>query len=163
MDNCPCGSDLEYTACCEVFHSSTKQAPTAEALMRARYSAFVKNNIDYIEKTHVPGTKDFDKEEATQWAKTSTWKGLQIVGTKQGTSEHSQGVVEFKALYSDQENKDYLHHEISTFKKINDIWYYEDGQIVGTGPITRQSPKVGRNEPCPCGSGKKYKKCCGNS
>jgi preprotein translocase subunit SecA len=27
--------------------------------------------------------------------------------------------------------------------------------------VTRDQPKVGRNEPCPCGSGKKYKKCCG--
>jgi len=25
----------------------------------------------------------------------------------------------------------------------------------------REEPKVGRNDPCPCGSGKKYKKCCG--
>jgi preprotein translocase subunit SecA len=28
-------------------------------------------------------------------------------------------------------------------------------------PVVRHQPKVGRNEPCPCGSGKKYKKCCG--
>jgi preprotein translocase subunit SecA len=27
--------------------------------------------------------------------------------------------------------------------------------------VTRDQPKVGRNELCPCGSGKKYKKCCG--
>ncbi len=28
-------------------------------------------------------------------------------------------------------------------------------------PVKRDAPKVGRNDPCPCGSGKKYKKCCG--
>ncbi len=38
----------------------------------------------------------------------------------------------------------------------------------GTGskehqPIKRKEPKVGRNDPCPCGSGKKYKKCCGKN
>ncbi|MBE6344595.1 MAG: preprotein translocase subunit SecA [Spirochaetaceae bacterium] len=27
--------------------------------------------------------------------------------------------------------------------------------------VTRSTPKIGRNEPCPCGSGKKYKQCCG--
>jgi preprotein translocase subunit SecA len=28
-------------------------------------------------------------------------------------------------------------------------------------PVQRKNGKVGRNDPCPCGSGKKYKKCCG--
>jgi preprotein translocase subunit SecA len=28
-------------------------------------------------------------------------------------------------------------------------------------PIVNKGAKVGRNDPCPCGSGKKYKKCCG--
>lgn len=32
---------------------------------------------------------------------------------------------------------------------------------VSGGTIRRETPKVGRNEPCPCGSGKKYKQCCG--
>ena len=30
-------------------------------------------------------------------------------------------------------------------------------------PITNAEPKIGRNEPCPCGSGKKYKNCCGKN
>lgn len=34
-------------------------------------------------------------------------------------------------------------------------------QGVRVGPVVRETPKVGRNEPCPCGSGKKYKKCHG--
>lgn len=161
MSLCACGTEKEYKDCCEQYHSGSKKPETAEILMRARYSAFVEKQIDFIGNTHVPGTKDFDKEEAKQWAETSTWKGLEIVNTKQGTEEHDSGVVEFRALYTDKENKDYLHHEISTFKKIEDQWFYEDGQIVGTGPIKRVSPKVGRNEPCPCGSGKKFKKCCG--
>ena len=161
MDACPCGSEKEYSQCCQPYHEKKENPDTAEKLMRARYSAFVKNEINFIGETHIPGTEDFDLTEAKRWAEESTWKGLQIVNTKQGTPEHSSGIGEFKALYADQNGKDYLHHEISTFKKINDIWYYEDGQIVGTGPIKRATPKVGRNEPCPCGSGKKYKKCCG--
>ena len=161
MNPCPCGSEKEYESCCEKYHKGESKAETAELLMRARYSAFAKNQVQYIADTHIPGTKDFNADEAAEWATTSTWKGLKIVNTKQGQAEHDKGVVEFQALYSDKENTDYLHHEISTFKKIDGAWYYDEGQIVGTGPIKRSAPKVGRNEPCPCGSGKKSKKCCG--
>ena len=161
MSVCACGSEKEYKVCCGPYHEGKEKPATAELLMRARYSAFVEKQIDFIGNTHVPGTKDFDKEEASQWAETSTWKGLDIVTTKQGQKDNDSGVVEFRALYTDKEGKDYLHHEISTFKKIDDEWFYEDGQIVGTGPIKRVTPKVGRNEPCPCESGKKFKKCCG--
>jgi len=158
---CPCGSEKKYEECCEPFHKGDAKAPTAEKLMRARYSAFAKNQIDYIGSTHVPGTTDFDADEARKWATTSEWKGLQIVKTEKGMESDNDGVVEFKALYTDQEEKAYLHHEISTFKKIDGSWYYDNGQIVGTGPIKRATPKVGRNDPCTCGSGKKFKKCCG--
>ncbi|MAX67861.1 MAG: hypothetical protein CME66_13065 [Halobacteriovoraceae bacterium] len=158
---CPCGSENEYQSCCMPYHKNESLPPTAEKLMRARYSAFVKNEIPFIAQTHLPGTEDFDIEEARNWAVDSQWKGLEIVNSQKGQADHQSGIVEFKALYADKEGKDYLHHEISTFKKIDDQWYYEDGQIVGTGPIKRATPKVGRNEPCPCHSGKKYKKCCG--
>ena len=161
MSLCPCGSEQEYTKCCEPYHTKDKKPATAELLMKARYSAFAKNQIQFIADTHTPGTEDFDVNEAREWATSSEWKGLRIVNTKQGTEEHDTGVVEFQALYADKEGKDYLHHEISTFKKIDGNWYYDDGQIVGTGPLKRTTPKVGRNEPCPCGSGKKFKKCCG--
>jgi SEC-C motif domain protein len=161
MELCPCGSEKEYNQCCGVYHSGKGKPETAENLMRSRYSAFAKNQIQYIAETHMPGTEDFDVNEAKEWATTSTWKGLEIVKTKQGCAEHTDGVVEFKALYSDKDGKDYLHHEVSTFKKIDGSWFYDQGQIVGTGPMTRVAPKVGRNEPCTCGSGKKFKKCCG--
>lgn len=160
MSTCPCSSEIDYSKCCEPIHKGSNPE-TAEQLMRARYSAFVKNEINFIGDSHIPGTKDFDLDEARQWAVDSTWKGLKILKTEKGTAEFDNGIVEFQALYADKEGRDYLHHEISKFKKIENKWYYEDGQIVGTGPITRSSPKVGRNEPCPCDSGKKFKKCCG--
>ncbi len=161
MSSCPCESGKEYEDCCGIYHLSKEKPETAEKLMRARYSAFAKGQIEFIGNTHTPDTTDFDAEEAKKWSETSTWKGLEIVKTDKGGAEDKVGTVEFKALYADEEAKDYLHHEISTFKKIDDVWYYEDGHIVGTGPMRRSTPKVGRNEPCPCGSGKKYKKCCG--
>lgn len=160
MQDCPCGSGKSYVECCEVFHKG-ENAPTAQKLMRARYSAFAKHNIKYIAQTHIPGTEDFDESEAQDWATSSTWKKLEVVKTSQGEKEHGEGVVEFKAYYADKDGNDFCHHEISDFKKIDEKWFYVDGQIVGTGPLKRATPKVGRNEPCPCGSGKKFKKCCG--
>ncbi|MBP5286865.1 MAG: SEC-C domain-containing protein [Elusimicrobiales bacterium] len=35
------------------------------------------------------------------------------------------------------------------------------GDVIQVKTVRRESPKTGRNDPCPCGSGKKYKKCCG--
>ena len=159
--SCPCGYEKSYEECCAPLHEGQEKAPTAQALMRSRYSAFVKNKIKYIASTHVPGTKDFDAAEAAKWAENSIWKGLEIVKTNLGQEEDKSGVVEFKAFYSDQKENDFIHHEIAKFKKQDDTWFYEDGQIVGAQPLTRATPKVGRNEPCLCGSGKKFKKCCG--
>lgn len=161
MNHCPCGSKEDYQDCCEQYHTQNRSPETAEKLMRARYSAFVKNHITFIGQTHIPGTKDFDLNEAQKWATESTWKGLQILQTTQGSEQDDHGVVEFKAHYADHEEKDYLHHEVSTFIKKDSVWYYKDGHIVGSAPMKRIAPKVGRNMPCPCNSGKKFKKCCG--
>jgi SEC-C motif-containing protein len=50
---------------------------------------------------------------------------------------------------------------VSTFVKDDEGWKFEDGELVAEQPIVREQPKTGRNDPCPCGSGKKFKKCCG--
>jgi SEC-C motif-containing protein len=52
---------------------------------------------------------------------------------------------------------------VATFIREADGWKFEDGDLVPEKPIVREAPKVGRNDPCPCGSGKKYKKCCGRN
>lgn len=161
MSSCPCGSQIEYSECCAQLHQGNKTAEKAVELMKARYSAFVKEEIDFIDSTHVPGTVDFNREEAAEWAKNSIWKKLEIVKTENGEPSDDNGIVEFKAFYDDQKGNQYIHHEIAKFKKMDGKWFYEDGEIPDTTPFTRATPKVGRNEPCPCGSGKKFKKCCG--
>ena len=45
--------------------------------------------------------------------------------------------------------------------KENGQWRFLDARGIQKGPYVRPEPKVGRNDPCPCGSGKKYKACCG--
>jgi len=161
MNSCPCGEKLEYSECCAQFHEGKSKPLTAEKLMKARYSAFAKNQIDFIDQTHVPGTVDFNKEEAQDWAKNSIWKRLEVIKTTDGEENDQSGIVEFKAYYDDQKGNQYIHHEIAKFKKIDNDWFYEEGETPETTPFTRATPKVGRNEPCICGSGKKFKKCCG--
>jgi len=158
MTDCPCGSGKALDACCGPYLSGAAPAPTAEALMRSRYSAFVTKNVDYLEETLLPETRhDFNREHITEWANNSEWTGLEVRTTEAGGEADSEGVVEFIARFRVQ-GKDYVHHETSTFTRRDGRWFYVDG-IMGTRP--RTAPKVGRNEPCPCGSGKKYKKCCG--
>jgi SEC-C motif domain protein len=160
MTNCPCGSDKAFNECCEPFLNGMSNAPTAEALMRARYSAYATANIDFIERTAHSGSRaDFNRESALKWAQESQWHGLEIVNVTDGKEEDAAGSVEFIASYSQQGEK-IDHHELATFRKEDGTWTFVDGRILRQ-PMRRDQPKIGRNDPCPCGSGKKYKKCCG--
>lgn len=158
---CPCGSGKNYKDCCEPVIKGTVKAETAEALMRARYSAYVKTEIDFIAQScyRKEGEEDIDMAETKRWSEKSTWLGLKIYGVKAGLKADEEGVVEFSAYYILDGMKD-EHHETANFKKINGSWFYVEGNVAAT-TIVRAQPKVGRNEPCPCGSGKKYKHCCG--
>lgn len=147
MISCPCGSNKSYETCCKIFIDGSTTPSTPEALMRARYTAYTQANIGYISKTMKgPAANDFNAVEAEAWAKQITWETLQVIGAKQ---EKTQGWVEFIAHYS-YEAKRHRLHEVSEFSLENGKWYYTDGK----------TPKIGRNDPCICGSHKKFKKCC---
>jgi SEC-C motif-containing protein len=160
--DCPCGAGRPFTACCEPYISGKAKAPTAEALMRARYSSFVKGKIDFVEKSHDPETRKegFDRAGAEKWAKDSTWKGLEIVATKDGGEKDETGIVSFVARFS-QDGKDFQHGEISAFRRIGGDWFFVDGQAPSAPTYEKTGPDVGRNDPCHCGSKKKFKKCHG--
>lgn len=158
MQECPCGSKLDYSKCCGQYHEGAV-IPTAEAVMRSRYTAFTMHNVDFILHTHHPDKRSEVKpEEVEAWSKGSVWHGLEILNTEKGQANDSTGVVEFNAFYQVQ-GKIHKHHEIAEFKKHDGKWYFYDGQLI-QDTVKREGPKVGRNDPCPCGSGKKYKKCC---
>ncbi len=167
MSDCPCRSldqsKLSYDACCRPFIEGKKPAPTAEALMRARYTAYVVRNISYIDSTQVKVEgEEFNKEEALKWAESSEWLGLEIKKTQKGGAADPTGVVEFVAHYKDKASGTELrHHETSLFSRSTGEWKFKEGQIHGAQPVRRLEPKLGRNDPCSCGSGKKFKKCCG--
>ncbi|MEI8393642.1 MAG: YchJ family protein [Rhodospirillaceae bacterium] len=158
MSVCPCGSDRSFDTCCGPCLEGTAVAPTAEALMRSRYSAFVKGNVDYLEQTLLPESRDdFDRAQATQWAENSQWNALEILSTERGGPDDTDGVVEFIARFRMNE-REHAHHETSTFTRRDGRWWYVDGKV---GQKPRTVVKIGRNDPCSCDSGKKYKKCCG--
>ena len=150
METCPCGSGKAFSDCCSVYISGEKAAPTPEALMRSRYTAYVVGEVDYVGKTQTgKAAAGFDPNYAKEWSKQATWFGLKVIDVKAGASKSQ---VEFLALYELGGNKSYM-HEISDFEKLEDKWIYTDGKFV----------KTGRNDPCPCKSGQKFKKCCGTN
>ncbi|MEJ1297870.1 MAG: YchJ family protein [Candidatus Sedimenticola sp. (ex Thyasira tokunagai)] len=161
MSLCPCGSNNVFDECCAPLLSGEKNALTAEQLMRARYCAFVEADINFLGQTiHPDGRKDHDAEATRRWAANSDWLGLEIVSTEQGEEGDEQGVVEFIATFKEKGVTRH-HHERSRFLREKGNWYFVDGDLVLPKTQVKEGPKVGRNEPCPCGSGRKFKKCCG--
>ncbi len=159
---CPCDSGKTYKTCCEPFISGAKDAETAEQLMRARYSAYTQVEMNFIEKTHDPKTlAQTDMESNRKWAESTKWTGLEILETQQGGPHDEVGAVTFTAKFETDEGIQ-EHHELSLFRKHEGKWYFVDASDPTKQPVVRSEPKIGRNDPCPCGSGKKYKKCCGN-
>ncbi len=161
-NHCPCTSGNPYSACCEPYISGEQMPETAEQMMRARYTAHTLADIDFIVNTHYPDSADdINREGTRRWAEESEWLSLEILRTKQGGAEDKAGEVEFIANYRDRSGERHRHHEVSLFNKVNGEWRFRDAQVPEITQVRRDAPKVGRNDPCPCGSGKKYKKCCG--
>jgi SEC-C motif-containing protein len=158
--SCPCQSGKQfpktYDQCCRQLHINAVSALTAEQLMRSRYSAFCVKDKHYLRKTHHPSQRHNNDEESLAAVMTSTqWHGLTIVKDYQGKNQNqNQGYIEFIARYSENQQPGLL-HEKSRFVKEDEQWFYIDGEIINSGLI----PLPNRNEPCWCGSGKKFKKC----
>ncbi len=152
MPSCHCGNSKPYTDCCQPIHNDHYKAQTPEQLMRARYSAHVVGLIDFVINTYHSSCNAENEREAIADSIKSDWQRLEVVSSQNG-SNTNEGFVHFKAYFK-QDDKEYCLEEKSRFLRENELWYYIDG-------VFPQQSKVGRNDPCICGSGKKYKKCCG--
>ena len=153
---CPCDSGVLYTDCCEGVLSGQRKAASAEALMRSRYTAYVNGDLTYVLQTWHPSTRP----TAIDPAAIPDWCHLEIIQTKRGKAEDHVGIVEFQAT-ARPDGKILKLHEISRFVKEGGEWLYVSGKIIGDlPPVQPKAGKVGRNCLCPCGSGKKFKKCC---
>ncbi|NOQ14798.1 MAG: zinc chelation protein SecC [Methyloprofundus sp.] len=154
--NCLCGSSLSYQQCCELLHTGQAHALSAEALMRSRFTAYAMHNAAYLlsswDDSTRPASIDFSKD-------TGEWTQLEVISTKKGTAKEHKGIVEFKAYFT-IEGEQRVMNEISRFIKKQDRWFYLDGKVKSIGSA-EGSFNQGLNAPCACGSGKKFKRCCG--
>jgi SEC-C motif-containing protein len=118
--SCPCGLPEAYEKCCGRFHAGAA-APTAEALMRSRYSAFVQRDAGYLLRTWHPRTRParFDLDPGMRWT------GLEVLETTDGTAFHSAGTVTFRASY-----RGGTLHERSRFERVDGAWAYVDGDFL---------------------------------
>ncbi|MEO0409758.1 MAG: YchJ family metal-binding protein [Cyanobacteria bacterium P01_A01_bin.135] len=150
---CPCGSGKTLADCCRPYLLNLC-APTAEALMRSRYTAYCLGNVDYLLTTHHPLHRAPDSRQAIAGnVGRVTWLGLTVLKAQQGQPEDKAGVVEFVALYWEGGQVGQL-HERSQFRQQRGRWFYLQGEVLP--PL-----RTGRNEPCWCGSGRKFKQCHG--
>lgn len=150
MPLCACQSGLPYENCCQPYHLGTAFAPNAEALMRSRYCAYTLLNINYIIATSVPAQQSLLARAALQqWAETTDWRGLEVV-SHQMLADNKHAYVEFNAFFQSAEGLN-THHERSLFVLIDGRWYFVDPTV----------PLPTNKQPCVCGSGKKFKHCCG--
>ncbi len=156
--NCHCCSGKPFVDCCAPILQDASKALSAEQLMRSRFSAHKLVDVAYLTHTlHASKRTKDDATETTEWAKENHWQKLEIVSTELGSETDARGKVEFKAYFEDKNKKIHCHHENSNFVKLDNQWYYVDGLYYpSTKPKTQH-----RNDVCACGSGKKYKKCCG--
>lgn len=153
---CLCGTGIAYASCCGIYHRGEQLPPTAEATMRSRFSAYARRDVDYLlaswDASKRPSHIDFSKE-------TAQWQKLLVLNIKKGGVKDSKGIVEFKAYYQ-QDGEEYFMHEISRFVKTGQRWLYLDG-VVKAVSKAQSNIETGRNALCSCGSGKKFKRCCG--
>ncbi|MBI4967919.1 MAG: SEC-C domain-containing protein [Rhodospirillales bacterium] len=129
--------------------------------MRSRYTAFTTQDYDHLGVTLAPEKQgEFNRAEVEASAKDARPLGLDLRATDGGGETDQTGMVEYVARFK-VAGREHHHHERSFFRREAGRWVYVDGEMNPKPPPRQTGPKIGRNDPCPCGSGRKYKKCCG--
>lgn len=150
---CPCGSGLAFKLCCEPLICQASKATTPEQLMRSRFTAYSKASYDYILNTYAASSRpNISAADLQNDNQNTYWLGLTI---HKSDNTKETGEVEFTAYYK-VNNDVFCMHENSRFIKQDGSWLYLDGDMFDDSGLV----KIGRNEVCVCGSGKKFKRCC---
>jgi len=146
---CPCNSGEKYDLCCRIIHQDQQKAELPKQLMRARYSAYVLCKKDFILGSWAFETRP---EQLTLESETR-WFSLEIVDSEPVSAQSTSAHVSFIAKYIEDKTVFNL-EEQSTFIKRSNCWFY-------LSVVSRSvSQKLGGKAKCPCGSGKKFKRCC---
>lgn len=147
---CPCGSGLQLSDCCGRLHAGASAA-SAEALMRSRYSAYALGQIDYLISSTLPAQQaSLDRPGIEQWSRQSKWLGLTVHSHEPATDAFGHTKVSFSARWEDDQGS-HEQRENSVFVQRAGNWYFLHPGV---------ALQAGRNDPCPCTSGGKFKKCC---
>jgi SEC-C motif-containing protein len=153
LSACFCCSQKPFHECCEPILQNHYLALTPEALMRSRYSAYVLEQEEYLLSTWDISTRP--KALSLQDNRVK-WLKLIIHSTDTSTAGEHMGKVDFSAHYINQDQFCIL-REVSRFTYHSGLWYYLDGKT------EVNNKKLARNSLCPCGSGRKFKRCCLNN
>ena len=122
-ESCYCGSPRTFENCCAPYINGIKNAPTALALMKSRYSAYATHQAGYLwATTHCSERKYYAEAEILLWATANQWQKLEIISATEDT-------VAFKAYFMDENNVNQVHYEFSRFKQENGSWFYVDGKF----------------------------------
>ena len=154
---CACGTGKTAEKCCLAVISTPLKAKTPAQLMRSRYVAYTLGDTRYLIDSWHSSTRPV----SLKLDEKLVWAGLKLVKESKVVAEglHWIGYVEFMASFTRDGAMGQV-HERSRFLFEDGLWFYVDGEQIETGELyARRQP--GRNDPCFCGSGKKFKKCCG--
>ncbi|MEY2880779.1 MAG: hypothetical protein RLZZ15_3159 [Verrucomicrobiota bacterium] len=153
---CTCGSGVNFEACCGPLLAGTQRPATAEALMRSRFTAHVARDYRYLHRTYRASSRLPFHEDAD--ASTLGWTRLVIHAHEPGANPDT-AFVDFTAFFVDEQGEHAM-AEKSEFHRIDGQWLFTRSIRQGPAPLKAAAARVGRNDPCPCGSGKKFKHCC---
>ncbi|MEZ9903154.1 YchJ family protein [Vibrio breoganii] len=156
---CRCHSQKAYQDCCQPIHTNPSNALTPEQLMRARYCAHELRLVEFVVHTYHPSCNAAAEADVIAESVHGDWKKLEVVSTEPGKDDY-EGYVTFNAYFI-EDKRQYSFTEKSRFIKEDGQWFYIDGEMYDY-PLPVKKREIGRNDPCVCGSGKKYKKCCGS-
>jgi SEC-C motif-containing protein len=155
-DPCPCGSGRAFGDCCGPVLSGARRAADAEQLMRARFTAHAIRDFAFVHRTYRPTSRQpyvpVPDGPATEWTR------LEVHAHAPGKTA-DVATVDFSAYWTEAGSEHALHEKAEFIREAGE-WIYTRPLREGPPPVRNEARKPGRNEPCPCGSGKKYKHCC---
>lgn len=151
--NCICGLKRDYDECCGTIIDGERAALSPEELMRSRYSAYVKGDGKYLVYSCAKESRyEDDIELIEEFSNSVEWLKLEVLDSYDDTVEFKAYYLENKVSTNTTTQNIKLLHERSKFILEDGVWKYLNGELFNS--------RIERNESCPCGSGKKFKKCC---
>ena len=148
---CHCGSDIFFSDCCFLVWQQLDSASSAEQVMRARHSAYVQGNVDFLCFSTLPVQQPkLNLVQMRAWSQGTEWLGLKVLSHQLAAHSTRHAWVIF-TVSCREDGQSYTHHERSAFVRDADSWRFIDPTV---------SLKAERNQACFCGSMQKFKRCC---